>query len=535
MAAGSACGTFSSMRPHAPDHPGLNTRAKVAIGLCAVLPMVIGILITVGTFHSAPAGPTQLLGHWVYVPSSGAAVHIDGRARRVDAQVAVGSASTGSQVVADQHAAYLVDYDHVITFNPGGVTATGPAAGVAENPVPVEAAGTAYLVYRTSGLIMRLGPSPVTIGAGGPLDAPAATPGGALWVHRTDTGDLCVVGPTALNCPARAPAGHVGALAARDDGVVFVDLTADTWQPLDQHGLGQSTKLGVSLPQDAEVSTRSVAGQLAVVDPDGLRLYLLSAQGGVITVPLGSGHFGNPVSTQDAVAVVNTDTGTVVSFGATGSRRGSVPVSGGAITLAAGNDGLVYADSSDGLQTVIMAEDGTLTPIRTTDRTPPSYQPPAPVAAISLPPATVATTTTESVPPAPNTVTVGASPTSGDNPAGGGTKSAAGTDGSSGTTTKRPTATSPAPGPPPGSPVIDVLSATATGSTTATIQIHVTGDGPVFCHVFFNSVERAGTNCAATMQVTATGLPQHTLFDIYVIGTNAKGTGEPGRRAELQN
>ncbi|HEX4220939.1 MAG TPA: hypothetical protein VHZ97_01110 [Pseudonocardiaceae bacterium] len=519
------------MRPHA-AHPGLNTRAKVAIGLCAVLPMAIGILITVGAFHAAPAAQPQLLGHWVYVPSVGEAVHVDGRARRVDAQVAVGSASTGSQVVADQHAAYLVDYDHVITFDPGpGVTATAQAAGVAENPIPVEAAGTAYLVYRTSGLIMRLGPHPVTITAGGPLAAPAATPGGALWVYRNDTGALCLVGPTALNCPARAPTGHVGALAVRGNGPVFVDLTAGTWQPLDATGLGQPTKLGILLPQDAQVSTNTVDGQLAVIDPDGLRLYLISAQG-VRTVPLGSGHFSTPVAASDAVAVVNTDTGTVLSFAANGTRRGSIPMAGGAITLTTGNDGLVYADSSDGLQTVIMADDGTLTPIHTTNRTPPSYQPPAPVAAISLPPATVATTTTESVPPAPNTITIGASPTSGALPDG--TNPATGTD-SPGTTTKKPTPTSPPPGPPPGSPVVDVLSATATGPTSATIQVRVNGDGPVFCHVFFNSVEYASTNCAGTMPITATGLPEHTLFDIYVIATNAKGTGIPGRRGVLQN
>lgn len=516
------------------ERTGLNTRAKIVIGLCAVLPMAIGILITVGTFQAAPATPPDLLGHWVYVPSTGTAVHVDGRSRRVDAQVAVGSASTGSQVVADQHAAYLVDYDQVITFTPGaGVTSTAPAAGVAENPVPVEAAGTAYLVYRTSGLITRLGAHPVTITAGGPLGAPAATPGGAVWVNRTDTGDLCEVGPSALTCPARAPAGHLGALAILDGAPVFVDVTASTWQPVDEHGLGQPSPLGVALPQDAGVATVSVGGQLAVVDPDALRLYLVSGHGGVRTIPLGSGHFSAPMATHDAVAVVDTDTSTALSFAADGTRRGAVPVSGGAVTLATGNDGLVYGDSSDGLQSVIMADDGTLTAIRTTGRTPPSYQAPAPVAALSLPPATVVATTTETIPPAPNTVTVGSTDTPGDSaPDGTGTATSSG---SAPATTHKPTPTSPAPGPPPGSPVVDVLSATATGPDTATVTIRVTGDGPVFCHVFFNSVERAGTNCAGTMQVTATGLPPNTLFDIYVIGTNAKGTGNPGRRGELHN
>ena len=518
------------MRPQSNqrDQPGLSNRARVAIGLCVALPMVIGILITAGTFHSAPAAPHQLFGHWVYVPSVGTAVHVDGGTGRVDARVDVGSASTGSEVVADQHSAYLVDYDHVIMFNPaGGVTGTAPAAGVAENPVPVDAGGTAYLVYRTSGLIVRLGPHPFTIPAGGPLGAPIATSAGALWVNRVDTGALCQVAPTTLTCPAKAE--HPGALTALNGAPAFVDFTASTWQPLTDAGLGRSTRLSVTLPADAQVGTTSAAGQIPIIDPDSLHLYLISAAGSVLTVPLGTGHFSAPMATANATAVINTDTSTITSYTATGARRASIPVPGGTVTLTPGNDGRGYADSVDGLQTVVVAPDGALTLVSTTNRPPPTYQTPAPVAALSLPPATVALPTTETIPPAPNTVTVDPTPDADAPPPG----SASGTSGA--TTTRKPTATSPPPGPPPGSPVVDVLSATATGADQATLQIRVTGDGPVFCHVFFNSVERAGTSCGGTMPVVVTGLPDHTLFDVYVIGTNAKGTGNPGRRATLQN
>jgi hypothetical protein len=515
-------------QPNQRDQPGLSNRARLAIGLCVALPMVLGILITAGTFHSAPAAPQQLFGHWVYVPSTGTAVQVDGD--RVDAQVNVGSASTGSQVVADQHAAYLVDYDHVVMFTPTGVTGSAPAAGVAENPVPLAAGGTAYLVYRTSGLIVRLGPHPFTIPAGGPLGVPVATPTGALWVNRVDTGAICQVGPTTLTCPTKAPPGRIGALTTLNGAPAFVDLTAGTWQPVTGAGLGRPTRLGVSLPADAEVGSTPVAGQIPIIDPDSLHLYLISAGSSVTTVPLGSGHFSAPVSTADATAVLDTDTGTVTSYTATGARRASIPVAGGAVTLAPGNDGRVYADSLDGLQTVVMAVNGGLTLVRTTNRTPPSYQTPAPVAAISLPPATVVQATTESVPPAPNTVTVDPTPAT----SGVGSPPGSDTDPSA-TTTRKPTKTSPPPGPPPGSPVVDVLSATATGPDQATLQIRVTGEGPVFCHVFFDSVERAGTACGGTMQVVVTDLPEHTLFDVYVIGTNTKGTGNPGRRATLQN
>jgi hypothetical protein len=79
-----------------------------------------------------------------------------------------------------------------------------------------------------------------------------------------------------------------------------------------------------------------------------------------------------------------------------------------------------------------------------------------------------------------------------------------------------------------------VLSAAATGPGQATIEIKVSGAGPVFCHVFFNSVERAATRCDGTMTVVANGLAPNMTYDVYVLGTNAAGTGVPGRRAVLQ-
>jgi hypothetical protein len=104
-----------------------------------------------------------------------------------------------------------------------------------------------------------------------------------------------------------------------------------------------------------------------------------------------------------------------------------------------------------------------------------------------------------------------------------------------GTSTSRPPGGGdPPPGPPADRPTVDVLSATASGPGQATVEIRVSGPGPVFCHVFFNSVERAATRCEGTMTVVANGLAPNMTYDVYVLGTNAAGTGAPGRRAVLQ-
>ena len=292
----------------------------------------------------------------------------------------------------------------------------------------------------------------------------------------------------------------------------------------------------MTLPANAAVGATAVGGRLPIVDPAGRRLLLVAGRGDVITVPLGAGHFGRPAATGGAVAVVNNDTGEITSYDGNGRRRAGITVAGNAVRLTTGDDGRVYADSTDGLQSVVMDDDGTLTSVRTTGDKPPSYQRPAPTGAASLPPATVAVTTTETIPPAPETVTVQVTPTTAEpaaTSAAGGTPAAPVATGT-GTPPRPPSSTQPPPGPPPGSPTVDVLSAAATGPDQASIQIRVSGAGPVFCHVYFNSVERAATNCGGTMQVIATGLAANTRYDIYVLGTNAKGTGIPGRRAQLQ-
>lgn len=489
----------------------MDRRALIAIGLCAALPVLIGVLLTSGHVEPAPAPAHPSGGHWVYVPGRGVAVHVDGAGKRVDATVPVGSASAGSPVVADRTSAYLVDDDRVLVFGRDGVAGASEAAGVAEHPVPVEARGVAYLVYRTAGLIVRLGGR--TVSAGGPLADPLVAPDGRVWTYRVDTGAVCRLDGAALSCPGQVPDGHTGSLVALAGRAGFLDLTAGRWLPLDG---GKPVALGTPLPATAVVAAEAVAGRFAVVDA-GARTLLLAGRA-TVTVPLGDGRIGAPVSTGAAVAVPTGDT--LTSYTATGERRASVTVPGG-LSPARASDGRVYADSADGLRTVVMDRDGALTVVPTTGDTPSSYAPPAPTPSATVPPATVAVTTTETVPPAPETVTVPAPPTTTTT-----TETAAGPGGG-----EQPP---PPPAPPTDPPTVDVLSASSPGPGTATVRFQVSGGGPVFCHVFFNSVERAAAKCAGTMVVDVNGLSPDTTYDIYVLGTNAAGTGDPGKRGLLR-
>ncbi len=511
--------------------PGPDRRALAAIVLCAALPVLIGILLTSGSGQPDPR-PTAAhpsAGHWVYVPSRSVAVHVDGDTKRVDATVEVGDAATGSPVVQDRDTAYLIDDDRVVLFGVDGSSAgEAPSAGVAEQPVTLEENGSAYLVYRQAGLTVRLGAKPVTTQTEGTLGTPVITPDGQLWTYQVDSGKLCLLTDKAtLNCPTSVPAGHVGALAVLEGRPGFVDITAGTWQELE--GAGEPVRLGESLPPNAAVAATGVGGRLAIVDPAERRLLLIAPGGDVVAVPLGDGTFGPPLSSGGAVAVVNADTGALTSYDGRGRKRAEFAV-GGEVRLTTGADGRGYADSADGLQSVVLDTDGTLTAVHTTGEPPPSYQPQEPTPSATLPPATVAPTTTETVPPAPETVTETVTPTTTTT-----TIPPAGTPPPADTGTPRPPGGSdPPPAPPANRPKVDVLSAKSTGPGQATLEIKVSGPGPVFCHVFFNSVERAATKCEGTMTVVASGLAPNMTYDVYVLGTNAAGTGVPGKRAVLR-
>ncbi len=523
-------------------------RARVTIALCALGPMLVGLLVTAGTSRSVPSPPPRLTGHWVYVPGLAAAVHVDGESKEVDATVAVGAASPGSPVLQGGRAGYVVDVDLVIVFgSTAGVTGGLPGTGVAESPVPVETARAAYVVYRTAGLVVRLSPRHASVGTGGPLGDPVTAADGTLWVHRVDTGEACALDPdgTALSCPARVPAGHRAALSLLGGHPVLVDITAGTVRPVSGRGAGTATPLGVRLPPNARIGSADAGGRLPVVDPGGRRLLLLRPGADALAVPLPEGRFDRPVSGGDAVALVDQDTGRVASYDSRGRSRGAAVIRTGGIRTTRGDDGRVYADATDGRQSVVMDGDGTLTAVRYGGPAP-RYRSPVPVPTTTVPAPARATTPAPApdapttAAPAPTTPELTPEPTPQPTPAPTTTVPA---PTAVAPTASRPTA-APTPSPTPaqpggasgggGVPVADVLAARVSGAAEIAVRLRVTGAGPVFCHVFFNSVERLASSCAGTVELRVPGLSRPARYDIYVLGTNARGTGEPGRRLQLR-
>jgi hypothetical protein len=71
-----------------------------------------------------------------------------------------------------------------------------------------------YVVYRSTGTVIRLGIPPTTLRAGGPLADPVHTEDGTLWLRRIDTGAICSLrdGADRLDCQIATPDGHRGAL-----------------------------------------------------------------------------------------------------------------------------------------------------------------------------------------------------------------------------------------------------------------------------------------------------------------------------------
>ena len=538
------------MQDVAGDSAAADRKARVTIALCALCPVLVGLLVTLGTSRGEPEPPPRMAGHWVYVPGLAAAVHVDGETKRVDATVAVGAASVGSPVVQGAQDGYVVDVDRMIVFGPrSGVTGSAPGMGVAEMPVPAVTAAGAFLVYRSAGLVVRLSPERATVAAGGRLGDPVITSDGTVWVHRVDKGEVCALGPagTALSCPAKTPAGARGGLSMLGTQPVFVDLAGRTVRPVTRDGAGRATPLGMEVPANSRIGPADVGGRVPVLDPTGRRLLLMQPGGDTMAVPLGRGRFDRPMAAGHAVAIVDQDSGRVDSYDSRGVRRGSTIIRTGSIRTTRGEDGRVYADATDGRQSVVMDGDGTLTEVRYGGPAP-SYRapvPPAPTTTVPEPPPPPPTTTAAptTTPPAATTqppTQPTTQPPAPQPPAA--TTQAPATQAPAPTTAPpRPSTTAPGPGQEPvpstptgGVPMVDVLSARAAGPGGATVRVQVSGAGPVFCHVYFNSVERAARTCSGTMDIPVTGLSGGMLYDVYVLGTNAQGTGPPGRRAQVR-
>jgi hypothetical protein len=382
----------------------------VALALVCGVAVLWSVMAATGT--RAPALDFKQAGHWVYNQTAGAVFHIDGGTKQVDARVDLQDADPSSLVTLQGATNGFTVGKHSITvFDKSTLTVdTEIPATIDEEPVGIEVVGGPYLVYRMAGTIVRLGITPVVIQAGGPLADPVRTPDGTLWVQRVDSGALCRVerDSAALICPATAPAGHRGALSVIADRPSFVDATDDALLAIDEDHLASPVRLETDLPEEGKIADTETGGRLAVIDPGRNELLLLDAArtatgppAASTKVSLGPGRFGPPVAAEDAIAVVNEEKNTLLTYDLTGKRQEEIEIAkpGTRISVVRGEDGRVYIDDGTGERTRVVDRGGTVATVSTGKQDVPTAAPPPP--APPPPPAALPPPARSGPPPAP--------------------------------------------------------------------------------------------------------------------------------------
>ncbi|MEV4757331.1 fibronectin type III domain-containing protein [Micromonospora sp. NPDC049559] len=386
--------------------PGVTRTMRGLLSRRRRLPLVllVGVALTAVTAAvSGAAAPLPGLrfaqgGHWVASPGLGKVFHINGAARRVDAQAPVGEIEAGSQVVQGDTSGYVVGRTRIVEFGKSSLSVEStmtPPTG--ERPVAVEVAGGPYLVYREAGRVVRLGEPPATIPAGGALGEPVTTRDGTLWLNRLDNGVLCRLsaGTDRISCPAVAPTGHTGSLTVVDGRPVFVDTAADTLSPVTDSGLGRPTPMGVDVPASARVAPADVAGRVAILDPDGRRMHLVDAGRldtgravAPVSVDLPDGTYAAPTVSRSSVVLLDLKRNAVLTYNNRGEQQRvtALPPENGEPALRRGEDERVYVDGAEGRHVLVVDRDGAVggVPVggrpegsRTPVPPPPRREPPA--------------------------------------------------------------------------------------------------------------------------------------------------------------
>ena len=344
----------------------------VAASVVSVAGCVAVALLATGS--ASPAVAFQPTGHWVFNRSEQVVAHVDAGTRQVDARVAVPNPVADPLfTLQGERQGFLVGRQAITTFGKSTLTVEGtvPAAGP-EMPVGIEVVGGPYLVYRTTGVLVRLGEPSVTVRAGGALDRPTYTDDGTVWVHRPDTGAVCALhrGADALDCARGTAPGLPGALTVATSSAAYLDTADDVAQFVD--GAPRApTGIGVDLPDTALIGDRDTRGRLPAVEPGRLVLadsagVLTGAAGGApVSVELGPDDFSAPVAADGIVAVVDQTRHRLLTFAIDGRALGSADLPADGASLARGGDGRIYVDDADGAATHVVGSDGSITPVAT--------------------------------------------------------------------------------------------------------------------------------------------------------------------------
>lgn len=346
---------FALLRPH---------RVTLLVTVAAVGAVVAAVLVATGT--GPPSVTFQEPGHWVYNRVERAAFHVDAGTRTVDARVDVpSSAGDPLMVLQDRRQGFVVARDAVSPIARAALTVGAPQrAARDEAPVGVEVVGGPYLVRPQTGTIERLGEPRATVQVGGPVGAPVRTADGTVWVHRTDTGEVCALRSAAVtpDCATRTAPGAAGALTVVAGRPAWLDTTAGTLST----GDGAPVALGADLTGSVLVGDTDGAGRLPVVVPDRGTLVLADPAGAAPTVvDLGPGRYAAPAAAGEVVAVLDQDSGRLRTFDRNGALRGTAELTPGAVGPVRGEDGRLYVDDPQGTATTVVDSDGSATTVAT--------------------------------------------------------------------------------------------------------------------------------------------------------------------------
>ncbi|GGM70407.1 hypothetical protein GCM10011609_02620 [Lentzea pudingi] len=360
--------------------------SRTVVALWTAVLLVAGtVIVVLSTGTSQPALAFQQVGHWVYNAAQKALLHVDGGTKQVDAKIDGVDADPGSQAVQGDRDVYLVSGRKVIVFGKSKLTVDDSVAvDIGDEPVGIEVVGGPYLVYQRAGTIVRFGKGMTKVAVGGEVTHPVATPEGTVWVNRQDNRALCRLqrDKSDVRCPASVPDGHSGALSVVGDDAVFVDVVSGAAHVLSESGLGKAVQLGVTLPERAQVADHGVAGRLPVLDQDRDVLLLTDVSGmragrtaaPAVPIALEPGDYSKPVSSKEAVSVLDHTRNRLLTFGPDGRPRSTTELGKGRSRMTRGEDGRVYVDDVAGERLLVVDVDGKVSQVDVNAKTPPKAQ-----------------------------------------------------------------------------------------------------------------------------------------------------------------
>jgi hypothetical protein len=484
----------------------------------ALLVTACAAAVTVAvTAAASPEGGIRFAqgGHWVTTPALDLVFHVNGASGRVDARAHVPGMAQDSQVMQGETSGYVVGSSRITEFGKSTLAVEHsytPPSG--EAPAWVETAGGPYLVYRGAGTIIRLGEAATPIQGGGKLGDPVATPDGTLWLHRTDSGALCLLtkGSASVDCPISVPAGHTGALTTVGERPVFVDTSEDVLRTVSADGLGEPKPIGADLPANARIAPADAAGRVAVLDKDNRKL-LLVGDPPPVPVELPAGDYSDPTASGSSVVLLDRTRGNVLTYDNKGApqRTVSVPKENGEPRLTRREDKRVYVDGGEGRNVLVVDHGGQITqvPVLGTPRPPETGAPQPPV--VAAPPQTQA-------PAVPPPAATGRTPRP---PA--------------------PQRTQPpppraVPASPPGLP--PGVTATVQGANVIIRWGAAAANGATVnaYHVSWSPATSAGSNAThpgGTRSMTLSGLQPGTPYAVTVVAQNSAGRSAPATTQAL--